>query len=212
MVWKGLRERRKAPRVQEMQRDTREAVFGVRRVCLDPDALRMRAPARPGKVTVEQGREKPSCASSASEETVGRGLDASRTAVQDMRVDHRRGDVLVAEQFLHSADVATVLEEVRGEGMAEGVAGRTLGDARCEDRSAHRVLHDGFVQVVAALLTGCGLDVVPGGGEDPLPGPLAAGVGLQEPRILAWREHSATVVTRHDSDFAIDERLWKPQQ
>ncbi len=38
-------------------------------------------------------------ASSGSEEAVGWGLDAGRAAVQDVGVDHRRGDILVTECY-----------------------------------------------------------------------------------------------------------------
>jgi hypothetical protein len=41
-------------------------------------------------------------------------------------------------------------------------------------------LHDGLMEVMAAALAGLSIDVEPGGGEYPLPGPLAEGV-----RILA---------------------------
>ena len=71
-----------------------------------------------------------------------------------------------------------VLEEVCGEGVAEGVAGGALGDARLPDRQLDRALEDRLVQVVAALPAGLALHVAAGGGEYPLPGPLAAGVGV----------------------------------
>ncbi len=128
-----------------------------------------------GEATARRGRKEPGCPSSSSEEAVGRGLDAGGAAVQDMGVDHRRGDVLVAEQLLYGADVAAGFEQVRGEGVREGVAGRALRDGRREDCAAHGVLHDGLVQVVAALLAHLALDGVPRGGEDPLPEPLTAG-------------------------------------
>jgi hypothetical protein len=38
--------------------------------------------------------------------------------LQDVRANHRRGDVAEAEQFLHSADVTSSLEKVRGEGVS----------------------------------------------------------------------------------------------
>jgi hypothetical protein len=38
-----------------------------------------------------------------------------------VRVDHRRGDVAVAEKLLDRPDVVTILQEVRREGMAKGV-------------------------------------------------------------------------------------------
>ena len=38
-----------------------------------------------------------------------------------MGVDHSSLDILMAEQFLDGADIVAVLEQVRGEGMPEGV-------------------------------------------------------------------------------------------
>jgi hypothetical protein len=45
-----------------------------------------------------------------------------------MRVAHRGLDVFVTEQLLNGPDIISVLQQVRGEGMAEGVAGRMLGE------------------------------------------------------------------------------------
>jgi hypothetical protein len=39
-----------------------------------------------------------------------------------MRVDHRRAHVAVSEQLLDGANIITVLEQVCGEAVAEGVA------------------------------------------------------------------------------------------
>ena len=47
-----------------------------------------------------------------------------RTAVEEVAIDHRRCHVLVAQEFLDRPDVVTVLQEVGGEGMPEGLAGR----------------------------------------------------------------------------------------
>lgn len=43
-----------------------------------------------------------------------------------MRVDHRRPNVLVAQQFLDRANVVPVDQQVRGKGMPERVAGGPL--------------------------------------------------------------------------------------
>jgi hypothetical protein len=53
--------------------------------------------------------------------------------VQDVGVDHRGGDVLVAEELLDGADVVVVLEEVRGEAVAQSVGRDGLGDVRRQD-------------------------------------------------------------------------------
>ena len=49
--------------------------------------------------------------------------------VEDVRVDHRRLHVRVAQQFLHGADVVAVFEQVRREAVAERVAADRLLDA-----------------------------------------------------------------------------------
>ena len=54
-------------------------------------------------------------------ELVGGASDAGRPLVKDMGVDLRRADVSVAEEFLHRADVAAGLEQVRGERVPQSV-------------------------------------------------------------------------------------------
>lgn len=49
-------------------------------------------------------------------ETVCGTADGRGGAVEDMGVDRRSVDVLVAEQFLDDADVVAVFEKMRGEG------------------------------------------------------------------------------------------------
>ena len=46
-----------------------------------------------------------------------------------MGVDHRRADVRVAQEFLHSPNVRPALEQVRRKRVAKGVAPDTLGNA-----------------------------------------------------------------------------------
>ena len=45
-----------------------------------------------------------------------------------MRVDLRGGEALVAQEFLHAAEIRAVVEHVRGEGVAE----RVRADIRVE--------------------------------------------------------------------------------
>jgi hypothetical protein len=64
----------------------------------------------------------------------------------------------VPQKFLDGADVIVVLQEVSGEGMAEGVRANPLGNARLLGRSPDGLLQAAFpssplrtgVQVVAA--------------------------------------------------------------
>ena len=47
--------------------------------------------------------------------------DTTTAAIENMGVDHRGFDIFVAEEFLDGADVVAALQEVGGEGVAEGV-------------------------------------------------------------------------------------------
>jgi hypothetical protein len=72
--------------------------------------------------------------------------------------DHRRLDVLVAQQWLDGAYVIVVLQEVRGEAVAQGVRAGRFGDARPLRRLADRFLQPAFVQVVASYGAAAGVD------------------------------------------------------
>src|SRR5438128_10819594 len=58
-----------------------------------------------------------------------RTTHAARAHPQDMRVDHRRRYIAMTQQLLHRSYVRSALQEVRGEGMPEGVASDALGNA-----------------------------------------------------------------------------------
>jgi len=97
---------------------------------------------------------------------------------QDAGVDHRRFHVLMAEQLLDGADVVVVLKQVGGKAMAEGVGTDGLGDANGFGGSVDGALDAALVQVVAThgVRTRVHREAV--GGEDVLPDPFAAGVGV----------------------------------
>jgi hypothetical protein len=46
-------------------------------------------------------------------QTISGTPDAQRTAIQDVRVNHGRADIRVAEQFLHRSNVIPVFEQMR---------------------------------------------------------------------------------------------------
>src|SRR2546425_506667 len=104
--------------------------------------------------------------------------DATATAVEDMGVDHGGGDVAVAEQLLDGSDVVAALQKVGRKRMAQGVAARGLGDAGLAYGNLDEPLQDGLVQVMAPPLPRLEVAIPPGGGEYPLPSPLARGVGV----------------------------------
>jgi hypothetical protein len=93
------------------------------------------------------------------------------TAVQDVRVDHGGAHVTVSEQFLDRANVVTVFEEMRCEGVPEGETRGSLGQARLEDGFLDRPLEHGFMEVMPPPLPGDAIGVETGHREGPLPAP-----------------------------------------
>ena len=95
-----------------------------------------------------------------------------------MGVDHGGFDVFVSEEFLDGADVVAVLEEVGGEGVAEGVGCDMLLDAGGFGSGANGFLEEGFVDVVAHGFFGGGVNGESRGGEEVLPCGFAGGFGV----------------------------------
>jgi hypothetical protein len=104
-----------------------------------------------------------------------------------MCVDHRRSHLAVPEQRPHRADVLAYLQLVSATtwpqasvveplGMAEAVAAGRFGDAGGQHGSAHRLLDQGGIQVVTALLPGLGITPAVVLREHPLPAPFPGGI------------------------------------
>src|SRR5262249_48922539 len=74
--------------------------------------------------------------------SVQRAPDSGGAAVQDVGVDLRRRHVAVPEEFLDGPDVAAVLEQVGGEGVAQSVRAGPLGDPCAPDSLLHGALQD----------------------------------------------------------------------
>ena len=55
--------------------------------------------------------------------------DAAAAAVEDMGVDHGGADVAVTQELLNRADVVAVFQEMRREGVSQGVAAGGFGDS-----------------------------------------------------------------------------------
>ena len=54
---------------------------------------------------------------------IHRASDAASATVEYVGIDHRRAYIAMPQQLLDRPDVVAVFEEVRGEGMAEGMTG-----------------------------------------------------------------------------------------
>jgi hypothetical protein len=113
-----------------------------------------------------------------SEGVHGTSDAAAAGTVQDVSVDHRGVDVLVAEKLLDRPDVVAVLDQVGREGMAERVAVDGPLDADFVDGLLHGALEDSFVDVVAPDGVRARIGRAFPGREEPLPGPLLRGSGV----------------------------------
>jgi hypothetical protein len=52
--------------------------------------------------------------------------NASRSTVEDMGIDHRRFDIIMAQEFLDRSDIVTASEQLSGKRMPEPSGWRTL--------------------------------------------------------------------------------------
>lgn len=107
-----------------------------------------------------------------------------------MSIDHGGFDVFVPEEFLDGADVVAVLEEVGGEGVAEGVGGDVFVDVGGVGGGADGFLEEAGVEVVAHEFfafppvpsfrgrVGTRVAGEVGGWEEVLPAGFAGGVGV----------------------------------
>ena len=64
----------------------------------------------------------------------------ARTALQNMRINFSGLDILMTELLLHGADVRARLQQVRGEGMPQGVAGYLFLDAGDPGRILYKLV------------------------------------------------------------------------
>ena len=70
--------------------------------------------------------------------------------IQNVRVKHGRGDILVTEQLLHGSNVVSVLKQMRRKAVSESVATGCLFYARGTNRQFDRVLQIFFGNVMTS--------------------------------------------------------------
>jgi hypothetical protein len=98
--------------------------------------------------------------------------------VEHMSIDHSRGHVFVAQEFLDGSNIIAALEQVRGKRMAEGVASDMLDNTGPAHSLLHGPLENGFMHMMAALLTGPGVLPAVLLRKDPLPALVGGSVGV----------------------------------
>ena len=75
------------------------------------------------------------------------------TAVENVRVDHRRRDVFVAEQFLHGSDIITGFQQVGGEAVTERMTTDGFVDLGHFCRLLNRFSNGAFMEVMSPDLS-----------------------------------------------------------
>ena len=80
----------------------------------------------------------------------------------------------MTEQLLNRPDVRAVVQQMRGEGVPEGVTSEALADSRPSSGLAHGTLQDRLVQVMPTPLACRGVPVGARGRKDPVPCQLPA--------------------------------------
>lgn len=71
------------------------------------------------------------------------------SAMQHVCIDHGRFDVFMAQKFLHGANIITILQEMGGEAVPQGMAVPTLVNASLLYSRFHRLLQDSVRHVMA---------------------------------------------------------------
>ena len=66
--------------------------------------------------------------------------DPTPTTLEHVCIDHRRGDILVSQEFLHSTDIGPLLQQVCGKAVPQGMATGTFGNPGLTDRLFHGLL------------------------------------------------------------------------
>ena len=93
-----------------------------------------------------------------------------------MGIDHRRFDIIMAQELLDRPDIVTTFEQMSGKRMPERMASSSLGQSGLRDRISHGFLNQGFVNVMATLFLCLGIG--PPALLRKYPSPICWGVGV----------------------------------
>ncbi len=104
---------------------------------------------------------------------VQRAPNPETTAVQHMRVHHRRPNITMHESLRHGANVVARLQQVRSGRVAESVAGHPLVELCDPRRAADLALQHALMQMVATTLACDAIAISARRRKDPLPRPTA---------------------------------------
>ena len=118
--------------------------------------------------------------------------DGKGAGVHNVGVDHGGGDIFVAQEFLHGANVVACFKQVGGEGVTKDVGGDAFGYVCALRGIPHCFLHHAGVEMMAAGDAGAGVLRKAGRGKDVLPAPFAVGVGVFAGQGVGQKDLSVT--------------------
>ena len=114
--------------------------------------------------------------------------------IEHMRIAHRRFDIAVAQKLLDGSNVRPVFEQMRGKRMTKRVTGSSFCQTSQHHGISDSLLHERFVNMMAALFLR--LEIVPSVllGKDPLPAPVLRGVGILPVKGI-WKLHTTPPIS-----------------
>ena len=83
-------------------------------------------------------------------QAIKRTANAGRTHITDVRVDHGRADVMMAEQFLNGANIMASFEQVGGEAMPKRMTNSRFRQFGCFDGLIKRLLNGRLMNMVTS--------------------------------------------------------------
>lgn len=139
-----------------------------------------------GEVPCAEWQEQADCGSSPMSalrwlgacERIQGAADSPAAHPEHVRVDHGRGDIGMAEQLLHCADVTPALQQVRREAVPQRVRRGGLGDAGTPHGPLEGPLEGFIVEMVARHYTTSRVSGMTVLRKDPEPGPARTSARL----------------------------------
>ena len=119
--------------------------------------------------------------------------DTDAWFVQDVRVNHRCGNILVPKELLDGANVVSAFEQMGGERVTQRMTRSGLVDTSRTDGVLHRSLQQTFSNVVALLFATVRIDREPRRRKNVLPGPFIFCTG-KFPRECMLQVHASESV------------------
>lgn len=98
--------------------------------------------------------------------------------VQNMRINHRRSNILVSEQFLDGSDIVAAFKQMGGKAVAESMATGRLGNTRGKNGFFYCVLKIFLRDVMTADFSAARVERGLGRWENVLPYPGTLGVWI----------------------------------